>query len=188
MINPTRRLLLDPKPSVADLSHLPVALTIFLGCTILPAIACLFIISLRNCLRSRHQDQQPNSNHSAAADSEQKDEVDIILSRLESIPVHVQGDSSSSDESCSICLAEYKVGEEVRAMPKCGHAFHKECVDRWLLTRSSFCPTCRDQVVERAVEQARTNCRNGNGQEAAAAGAVRFHFLQMSTQQFRGLL
>lgn len=102
--------------------------------------------------------------------------------------MHVHGDSSSSDESCSNCLAEYKVGEEVRAMPKCGHAFHKECVDRWLLTRSSFCPTCRDQVVERAVEQARTNCRNGNGKEAAAAGAVRFHFLQMSTQQFRGLL
>ncbi|KAJ3026824.1 UNVERIFIED_CONTAM: hypothetical protein HDU68_005010 [Siphonaria sp. JEL0065] len=37
-----------------------------------------------------------------------------------------------SSECCSICIADYVVGEQIRVLP-CGHAFHLDCIDEWLL-------------------------------------------------------
>ncbi|KAL6846701.1 hypothetical protein ACP4OV_024149 [Aristida adscensionis] len=39
----------------------------------------------------------------------------------------------------TVCLAEYVGKEEVHELPACRHAFHRNCVDRWLLMRT---PTC----------------------------------------------
>ncbi|CAD5195641.1 unnamed protein product [Musa acuminata subsp. malaccensis] len=47
---------------------------------------------------------------------------------------------------CAICLAEFADGDEVRVLPQCGHGFHAECVDTWLLSHSS-CPSCRRVLV-----------------------------------------
>ncbi|WOL05533.1 RING-H2 finger protein ATL56-like [Canna indica] len=46
---------------------------------------------------------------------------------------------------CSVCLERVKEGERCRALPPCGHVFHVDCVDRWLV-RSSGCPICRARV------------------------------------------
>ncbi|KAK1303284.1 RING-H2 finger protein ATL44 [Acorus calamus] len=43
---------------------------------------------------------------------------------------------------CPICLAEFAEGDEIRALPQCGHVFHVSCVDTWLESRAS-CPSCR---------------------------------------------
>ncbi|XP_010544259.1 PREDICTED: NEP1-interacting protein-like 2 [Tarenaya hassleriana] len=45
---------------------------------------------------------------------------------------------------CSICLQEWKIGEEGRKLG-CGHAFHVNCIDAWL-TRQGTCPICRKRV------------------------------------------
>ncbi|KAH9316327.1 hypothetical protein KI387_024954, partial [Taxus chinensis] len=50
---------------------------------------------------------------------------------------------------CPVCLVEYVGGEILRVLPKCGHSFHMECVDKWLLSHSS-CPTCRQSSSERS--------------------------------------
>ncbi|CAN1189485.1 RING-H2 finger protein ATL3, partial [Linum perenne] len=55
--------------------------------------------------------------------------------------------SCSDGAVCSICLGEYQKGECLRLLPKCGHVFHKGCIDLWLSSRSSSCPICRDQTV-----------------------------------------
>lgn len=33
-------------------------------------------------------------------------------------------------ERCQVCLCEYEAGEEARKLVKCGHLFHRECIDQ----------------------------------------------------------
>ena len=47
-------------------------------------------------------------------------------------------------EGCSICLAEFAEGEELR-MLCCLHVFHRHCVDRWLAI-SRECPLCKHDL------------------------------------------
>ncbi|OLY84665.1 Receptor homology region, transmembrane domain- and RING domain-containing protein 6 [Smittium mucronatum] len=53
--------------------------------------------------------------------------------------------------TCSICLEHYELGKSghLRILP-CGHAFHQECIDTWLLKSSSccFCPLCKQNVYK----------------------------------------
>lgn len=50
--------------------------------------------------------------------------------------------------SCSICLDDYEVGEKLRLLPKCGHAFHTECILPWLKDRQGCCPICKKGVLQ----------------------------------------
>ncbi|KAL6634142.1 hypothetical protein ACP70R_026813 [Stipagrostis hirtigluma subsp. patula] len=60
---------------------------------------------------------------------------------LRSLPVTVYRAAEAAVE-CAVCLAELEDGEEARFLPRCGHGFHAECVDKWLATHST-CPLCR---------------------------------------------
>ncbi|CAL9096439.1 unnamed protein product [Musa acuminata var. zebrina] len=46
---------------------------------------------------------------------------------------------------CSVCLSRFDDADVLRLLPKCKHAFHVGCVDRWLEAHSS-CPLCRCKV------------------------------------------
>ncbi|KAF7050288.1 hypothetical protein CFC21_058675 [Triticum aestivum] len=54
----------------------------------------------------------------------------------------VEHGQAQGDTTCSVCLAEYADGDELRWLPGCRHAFHRSCVDEWLRRRPS-CPLCR---------------------------------------------
>ncbi|CAN6284445.1 unnamed protein product [Urochloa humidicola] len=51
---------------------------------------------------------------------------------------------------CAVCIAEVAAGEAARVLPRCGHAFHVECVDMWLRSHST-CPLCRCAVADEAT-------------------------------------
>ena len=68
-------------------------------------------------------------------------------------------------QSCSICLDEYELGEQIRVLP-CQHTFHSECIFPWLTERSPTCPLCKAMFeavhVEEEVEQDEQQQQDGN--------------------------
>jgi len=52
---------------------------------------------------------------------------------------------SCAGQDCAICITALRPGETVRLLPACGHAFHRSCVDLWLLRRAD-CPLCKRSV------------------------------------------
>ena len=50
------------------------------------------------------------------------------------------------NQSCPICLDEYKEGEDGLVQLPCGHLYHPSCITPWLLNRSTCCPMCKIDV------------------------------------------
>jgi len=44
-----------------------------------------------------------------------------------------------SVDVCGVCLVDFDNGDQLRVLP-CGHRFHRECIDHWLLNSSTVCP------------------------------------------------
>jgi hypothetical protein len=59
-----------------------------------------------------------------------------------------ENESSTSVRLCTICLDDYKVGDEIgwSRNPDCHHVFHTHCVVEWLMTHTE-CPICRNSYV-----------------------------------------
>lgn len=58
---------------------------------------------------------------------------------------HIE-DVTVTEEKCPICLEQYELGEKYRRLP-CEHAFHRQCVDDWLLKGRNTCPMCRRTAI-----------------------------------------
>lgn len=43
---------------------------------------------------------------------------------------------------CVVCLGEFEEKKLVKVIPGCGHVFHPDCIDGWLVLHGS-CPICR---------------------------------------------
>ena len=78
---------------------------------------------------------------------EKSEVVDRILPR--GVDDRPADDSSST--TCPVCFEDYAPGDVLRVL-RCGHRFHLECVDRWVLgaatnnTRPS-CPMCNTELL-----------------------------------------
>jgi hypothetical protein len=47
--------------------------------------------------------------------------------------------------SCAVCYEDYAEGDTLTSPDKCGHVFHKACLDKWLEQKNE-CPTCRGAI------------------------------------------
>lgn len=67
----------------------------------------------------------------------------------EKCPLRCSGMRNKSEseflEDCSICLNTINNEKLHRELP-CGHVFHPECVDEWLLKNDERCPMCRKTI------------------------------------------
>lgn len=48
------------------------------------------------------------------------------------------------DTVCAICVEDLAPGDEARTL-RCGHAYHRQCVDHWL-RRSRLCCLCKRPI------------------------------------------
>ncbi|KAJ7533519.1 hypothetical protein O6H91_13G053300 [Diphasiastrum complanatum] len=46
---------------------------------------------------------------------------------------------------CAVCLNKYEDNQLLRLLPSCEHAFHVDCIDKWLRSHPA-CPLCRHHV------------------------------------------
>ncbi|XP_057948890.1 RING-H2 finger protein ATL46-like [Malania oleifera] len=63
---------------------------------------------------------------------------------IDALPVFLYKEIKGLKEpfDCAVCLCEFSERDKLRLLPLCGHAFHIDCIDTWLLSNSS-CPLCR---------------------------------------------
>ncbi|KAK4392464.1 RING-H2 finger protein ATL78 [Sesamum angolense] len=112
---------------------------VFLFCTLICAaafnVAVRYIIRM-HCARRRQRREPPNpkAELGCAAAEKEADVPAVIYSE----GVKLVGAAAE----CAICLSEFAAGERIRVLEECGHGFHVQCIERWLVSCSS-CPTCR---------------------------------------------
>ena len=69
------------------------------------------------------------------------------LERDELIKLVAELRGGDGGSSCALCLEDFSLKESVRVL-RCGHRFHIECVDRWLLPNTDpACPLCKASIL-----------------------------------------
>nr|XP_020193422.1 uncharacterized protein LOC109779225 [Aegilops tauschii subsp. strangulata] len=43
-----------------------------------------------------------------------------------------KGDDDTAVLECAVCRSKFDDGDQLRLLPKCGHAFHSDCIGDWL--------------------------------------------------------
>ncbi len=100
-----------------------------LGCIILHRILCIVIFYyLVNA-------DIPRGLHQSVLENE------TLVFNFGGPPV----DNNRVSTECSICYGDYVELEEVRVL-KCGHNYHKDCIDEWLTRHRNRCPMCMHVV------------------------------------------
>ncbi|XP_065841048.1 E3 ubiquitin-protein ligase RNF13-like [Oscarella lobularis] len=66
---------------------------------------------------------------------------------LKKIPTRRYKEGTDREESCAICLEDYKNGDKIRVLP-CQHIYHSKCVDPWLTRSKRQCPVCKRRILD----------------------------------------
>lgn len=101
----------------------------FAQITTILALVAIFKLLMAACMRCM---DTPNEN--------QVQNNQQVLRRM---ITHIR----NRDETCSICLDEFTIGEEIRRLP-CNHVFHPGCMERWVAGGHDTCPNCRHNMTE----------------------------------------
>ena len=91
----------------------------------------------------------------------------------------------SADQRCLVCLCDFEIQEEARRLAKCGHLFHRECIDevrnpqgwqrlttthdtdhslQWLTKGRNSCPLCRAEGVVETEKTTESASASGDNQ------------------------
>jgi len=84
---------------------------------------------------------------------------------VESLP-RMQAKATVSTE-CGVCLADFEHTTQVAQLP-CQHAFHPQCIAKWLTQCKNACPLCSAPIEEAQVEQTPGECSSSRPRRKAA--------------------
>ncbi|KAK4783353.1 hypothetical protein SAY86_007727 [Trapa natans] len=108
---------------------------------IIAVLSALIIAILYNYVFSRLCRERSDST--TTADVERGSTwTDSVSALIPSCKYSSSDRPAAEERTCSVCLGEFKDGEDVRILPRCLHPFHVPCVDMWLYSHPD-CPVCR---------------------------------------------
>ena len=93
--------------------------------------------------------------------SECRRAVQQLKTKSYSAPLLADGEAEEPNP-CTICLEDFKPGDKLKVLP-CGHEYHKECIEPWLLEKSSLCPLCKQNITAGADFHSPREGGSGNG-------------------------
>lgn len=91
-------------------------------------------------------------------------------SALKKIPTKKYQKTDKYD-TCPICLNEYEEGVKIRILP-CEHAYHIECIDKWLLRNNRFCPVCKRRVLPGGSDSESSDESTGNATVSNTSSSI----------------
>lgn len=111
-----------------------------------------FLMKRRPSLGSQSNSRYPDMSSSGAFQRQLQQLFHLHDSGLDqafidALPVFLYQDLMGLKEpfDCAVCLCEFSEQDKLRLLPLCGHAFHIDCIDTWLLSNST-CPLCRGSL------------------------------------------
>ncbi|KAH3677192.1 hypothetical protein WICMUC_001773 [Wickerhamomyces mucosus] len=130
------------------------------------------------------QEQEQEQQHSQEVENEEGHEHNVSETNNDSTEVgdeidthehehnhhHVELDLGSpfheeihfDSGSCAICIEVFENDDIVRGLI-CGHVFHQECLDPWLIKRKACCPMCkRDYYMKNTGDQTQSDNEENN--------------------------
>ncbi|SNX82628.1 uncharacterized protein MEPE_01334 [Melanopsichium pennsylvanicum] len=72
-----------------------------------------------------------------------------------------------STDECAICLCDFMDGDRIRVLP-CGHIFHRQEVDDWLVRVKKLCPICKRDITVPIPPAPPVGSANANGSNSLA--------------------
>jgi len=131
----------------SDTQQTQLMLYIAIGTLCGALVGLLILTLLKMCVHYCPSHRSRRNRRPAANVSIQRDKK-ILLATLpiRSFAWHTKnGRIGKEAEPCAICLDDMRHCRRIRRLP-CGHMFHPECVDPWLLEKET-CPLCVVNVV-----------------------------------------
>ncbi|KAI8552212.1 hypothetical protein RHMOL_Rhmol06G0248700 [Rhododendron molle] len=78
--------------------------------------------------------------------------MELFLNQTPVVRFHYcRGGQHPPEQQCIVCLTEFEPDAEVDRL-RCGHVFHRMCLEKWLKSRKLTCPLCRTYMVAREEE------------------------------------
>lgn len=101
-----------------------------------------FMFALRQSVRGGTSGSSGNGD---GIDSDDEDDFAMTQADIDT-HVHIRlVRGAQVRDMCAVCRTDFKMNRFAR-MLKCGHIFHKECVDPWLQQKGE-CPTCKGKQM-----------------------------------------
>ena len=72
--------------------------------------------------------------------------VELPANESELLRIPFTGNSTEEENTCDICLVEFKMDDVLIYLP-CIHRFHEECIVGWL-SKKALCPICQKAIFK----------------------------------------